>query len=547
MAFRDAFSKAYADEMMGQYDCPDRLVFLAYNQYLQSGGGFRLFWRNLFGDDSRLTSEHIADLAGAMVRRLNAYCAKHHVPILDAAARERKGDSAEAYIPDDPGFAGLFLVQKSLAPAPQWHVERHQQKGHIIKLYRLKKWATVRHVFFHIMDPEWGHVTIRMCCHPPFGAMVILNGHEWVRRRAAERGLKFATDGNCFIEGSDFGGIGALGRQLAACPTGIRALADRWIYTACLSFGLSTQEQQDTGFKYDYSAFQIEYSRNYIFRRGCVLDQIYQSLLDRTRRTLGLEQLKTILGFKHRPHKRPVIAITRSCNAQGVYDLTTLTVTWGAFQLKIYDKSARLLRAEVTVNNAKALRCARTLDNIPAIMERLQGILQQFMDHVQALNVAFIGPDEPQRWSQSGRVGDRRMAGLNLNNARIRTVLSLLPLLSTAPDGFSSADLQDRVCQHDGLEDYTIAQARYDLQKLRGKGLVRRLPHRRRYHVTAQTACQVCAYFTLTDEVIRPLLAAGALRRPQNRQPRPQHPADVLRLQLRNTLALLFTELGIAV
>ena len=37
MAFRDAFSKAYADEMMGQYDCPDRLVFLAYNQYLQSG------------------------------------------------------------------------------------------------------------------------------------------------------------------------------------------------------------------------------------------------------------------------------------------------------------------------------------------------------------------------------------------------------------------------------------------------------------------------------------------------------------------------------
>lgn len=546
MTFRDGFHESYAEHLQGLYDCPDRLVFLAYNPRLQSAGGFRVFWRTLFGNDTRLTSEHIAELAGDMVRRVHAFCTKRSIPIVDAATGERKGDSAAAYIPRDPAFTGLFLVQKSLAPAPVWHVERHREKGYIIKLYRPKKWNCVRHLFFHIMDREWGHVTIRMCAHPPFGAMVILNGHEWVRRKAAERGLEVRTDDNCFVEGTDFVHVGALAESLAASPMAIQALADRWIYSACLCFGLSTALQEETGFRYEYSVLQMEYSRNYVFTRGSALEQLYQSLLDRTRRALGLDELKTILGFKHRPHnKRPVIAIKRSCNAHGVYDLTTLTVTWGAFKLKIYDKSGRLLRAEVTVNNAKALHCTRSLINIPAIMERLRGILRHFMDHVQAMNAAFIGADELDRWSQPGRAGERRLAGINLYNARIRIVLSLLPFLSTAPDGFSSADLLELVRKNGGPRDYRIAQARYDLQKLRSKGLVVRPPRRRKYQIRPATVRQVSAYFALHGEIIRPLIAASGHPRVLN-QRSPNNRVDALRLQLLGTLAELRREAGLA-
>jgi hypothetical protein len=545
MNFRDEFHEHYAEHLLGLYDCPDRLVFLAYNPVLQSAGGFRVFWRNLFGKDAGLTSEHIADLAGAMVRRVHGFCRKRNIPLEDTATRERKGDSAASFIPRDPAFTGLFLVQKSMAPAPVWHVERHREKGYIIKLYRPKKWHCVRHLFFHIMDCEWGHVTIRMCAHPPFGAMVILNGHEWVRRQAARRGVEVRMDGNCFIEGTDFNRVGALGEKLAATPMAIKALADRWIYSACLCFGLSTAEQRETGFHYEYSVFQMEYSRNYVFNRGGALDQIYQSLVDRTRRALGLEELKTILGFKHRPQGRPTMAIKRSCNVQGVYDLTTLTVIWGGLKLKIYDKSGRLLRAEVTVNNAKALRCARSLSNIPAIMDRLRTILKHFMDHVQAMNAAFIGPDELDRWSQPGGAGGHRLAGINLHNARIRIVLSLLPLLSTAPDGFSSADLLEGVRKHGGRPGYSIAQARYDLQKLRGKGLVGRPPRRRKYQVRAACVRQVSAYFALNGEIIRPLLAASARPIPASQGPQ-KNRADALRFQLLDTLAELRREAGIA-
>lgn len=43
-----------------------------------------------------------------------------------------------------------------------------------------KNKAFVNHYSFHIMDPDCGHVTIKMSGHPPFGAEVILNGHEFV-------------------------------------------------------------------------------------------------------------------------------------------------------------------------------------------------------------------------------------------------------------------------------------------------------------------------------------------------------------------------------
>src|SRR4051794_37690292 len=40
---------------------------------------------------------------------------------------------------------------------------------------------------FHIWDSEWGHLTIKMAGHPPFGAQVMLNGHEYVACRASGR------------------------------------------------------------------------------------------------------------------------------------------------------------------------------------------------------------------------------------------------------------------------------------------------------------------------------------------------------------------------
>jgi len=61
----------------------------------------------------------------------------------------------------------------------------------------------VNHYSFHILDPEWGPIIIKMSGHPPFSAQVILNGHEYVATQGKKRGLQFRKEGNCFVEVSN--------------------------------------------------------------------------------------------------------------------------------------------------------------------------------------------------------------------------------------------------------------------------------------------------------------------------------------------------------
>jgi hypothetical protein len=45
-------------------------------------------------------------------------------------------------------------------------------------------------------------------------------------------------------------------------------------------------------------------SRNLLFLRGTTMDEVYQKLIDRTRKPLDLKQVKTISGFSYRPHHK---------------------------------------------------------------------------------------------------------------------------------------------------------------------------------------------------------------------------------------------------
>ena len=58
-------------------------------------------------------------------------------------------------------------------------------------------------------------------------------------------------------------------RKTAACTGRLRNIS-RPIRgsPACLCFALDQEEQQLTDFRYDYSVYQCEYSRNYVFTRS---------------------------------------------------------------------------------------------------------------------------------------------------------------------------------------------------------------------------------------------------------------------------------------
>jgi hypothetical protein len=296
----DGLSELYQDLLIGSYDCVDRIVLNAYFRMGHSPGGFRTWWKALTGSDDTLDNAHLMRIAGRFSRRLRAYAQAHGIPVIDCSAGERKHDIAEEWLTKTKITQGLFLVLIGRAQAPVWDIgPRHH-------LERKKPMPYVNHYSFHILDPEWGHITIKISGHPPFPVPVILNGHEYVACQAKKAGIHFTKEGNCFTHISDAAGLAKIADTLSESRTigRLSRVCERWIYTTCLCFALDLEEQKQSGFRYQYSNYQIEYSRNLLFEVGGHMEQVFQALIDRSRAPLDMQTVKTILGYRRRPKYR---------------------------------------------------------------------------------------------------------------------------------------------------------------------------------------------------------------------------------------------------
>ena len=119
-----------------------------------------------------------------------------------------------------------------------------------------------------------------------------------IERRARKETVSVIKEGNCFVGGS-FQALDQIADTLCENHTigRLTEVCERWVYSSCLCFGLDSEEQGRSRFRYQYSGYQLEYSRNLLFKRGATLDEVYQSMIERTRRLLDVDKLKTIFGW----------------------------------------------------------------------------------------------------------------------------------------------------------------------------------------------------------------------------------------------------------
>jgi len=546
----DEFSEYYADYLDGSYDCADRIVLNGYFRLGCSPGGFRTWWRRLKGSDQNLDKTHLMRMAGRFSRRVHAYAKKQGIPLVHCRARQRKQEIAQQYLPQDPGFTGVFLVLVGRAPAPVWEVVRSRE-GQIRDIRRKKPYPYVNHYSFHIMDAEWGHVIIKLCGHPPFHAQIIVNGHEYVARQARKKGIEFTKEGNCFTDVSDPAQLAEIADTLFSEETigRLTQMCERWIYSACLCFGLSLEEQERTGFHYDYSLYQVEYSRNLVFGRGSVMEEVFQGLIDRTRRRLEVKRLKTIFGLKKRPQRgkgkqppRLEVVVERP-----VYHLTVFKVHFGPFTLKMYTKGERVLRIEAIVHNLRATRWERSLSRLPDVMARLKKMVDRFLEGVYCIAASCIADTTLETLPTSSQVGQVRVGGIDLNQPRMRAVLEAVISFTTAPNGFRASDIAAKVREITGYSEthYPSRKAAYDLKKLRGKNIIRKVGKSRRYEIVPEGLRAVTAWLVLREKVIKPLLAATG--KPENRRkPKNQSPIDAHYEAIQSQMGHLFQLIGVA-
>lgn len=481
MKYTDSLSTHYAPLLEGEYDCIDRIVLNAYCPMLLNPGGVRNWYRLMEGNDKDMSNATMMRYAGRFSRRVQSFCKKEGIPFVHFQTGERKHVEAEQLMPKDKNFTGFFAVFVSRAPSLLWDIKEFSNGS--IDIRRKKKNTLVNHYYFHIMDKEWGHVTIRMCAHPPFSCNIILNGHEWVERRSSFKSLNVKKEGNCFTSYTN-------GEKLTRIADTLKTkgqfgqVCQRWIYS-CLWFVVDKEQQKKTGIAYRFSVYQIEYSRNLLFHRGRQMDTVYQNIIDLTRGRLDMKRLKTIFGTKRRPYNHKSTAPAPEVRIETPeYNLTIFKIHFGRLTVKLYDKGERTLRAEVVVHNTKDLKCKRGLEFIGGVIEKLEEIMNNFLNNLDYAHAATIDDGTFEQISQPTQTGKNRLAGIDFNKQRTMIVARTLLSISMKPGGFTCSEFSQMMALSGYKHPYSNRKACYDLKKFRGKKLVEKISGTIRYQLT---------------------------------------------------------------
>jgi len=213
----------------------------------------------------------------------------------------------------------------------------------------------------------------------------------------------------------------------------------------------------------------------------------------------------------------------------------------------MYSKGERVLRVEVIAHNVKQLGYGRDIQWFPQITTSLKVIVERFLAVLRGVDVSFIDDERLDTWPLASKVGQTRVGGIDVNRPRIRAVMEGVIALSTHPRGFTASVLAGRVKEilGDSVPDYHARQASYDLKKLRGKDLVRRIKHSQRYEASPEGLRAMTGFIVLREKVLNPLLA-GALARNTGRKPKDRSQIDVHYENIRSEMQNIFEIIGIA-
>ena len=179
---------------------------------------------------------------------------------------------------------------------------------------------------------------------------------------------------------------------------------------------------------------------------------------------------------------------------------------------KQYVRDDRLLRTEPATNNVYDYGVKKDVENLPQLRERMSEIIDNYHDVQQDVMETFIDRGQLLKLAEPTVLSNgRRIPGLKLDHPRQLAVMHALVRFANiaAGRGFTTADLYVPALNALGRTEaeYSLASFRYDLSKLRAKGLVERIPHSRRYRLVGKGYSICVAFLKLFEKIYAPLTA----------------------------------------
>jgi hypothetical protein len=482
----------------------DRMYCNVYQPRLQHPKAVAGFVRYHLGFPVASTAV-LAPISEAFVAAIKSFAQRGRIPMVDFVKGQRKDDVMHEHLARFTDEEGVLFIGRAQEKAGVFRTEKRRDAAGVSYPWIVKTTAMVNQWYFYCVDTDFGPFFLKFSSYFPYAAKLCLNGNEYAKRQATKAGIGFTALDNGFATCDDPARVQALCDQLSAEK--IDALLRKWLRVLPHPF---TDADQDTGYRYDISILQAEFSLTQMLDRPVngriFFEQVIRDNLDIGRPDhVGLIFNRRIItkGRFKTPGRFRTRVIT-----DGV--TPSLHVDYKNTRIKQYHKEGRALRTETTINDTRDFAIGKRLHNLPALRQigytanrrllRVQTISHDPADGTTAIHATC----HPVTTDTGARV-----AGLRLTDPRAHALLRTLCQFRLQPAGFTNHDLRHHLAPLLGRtpEQITTSQTSYDLRRLRVHGLITRIRGTHRYQVT-DTGLHHALFLThLHDRFLRTSLA----------------------------------------
>lgn len=510
----------FAEDICLEYSLIDKMRVRGHLMHLQSVGMLSVFfkrWRNVCWIEPR----DLQQVTDEFVKHVETMAEKNHIPLLSSKPGDSHVDQAAAYLANvadrDRAIYCIIKVQEETSSFVSY-VPKNDPKGER-RIARGRR--RVNHYYFFIKDPEFGvSNSIRISSYAPFPVTVCFNGHHFVAQQLAKKKVSFQTRDNLFVEVGD---AKVFHKACAALTAqAIEDFCDRWVYR-CIP--LFTMPMREDGYRYAWYLDQVERCQNLIFRCTNRLNALFGRLLD-TGRAIGQPHIISRL-FQRRVH-----ASRTGGRMQRTQQEDYCLKAWHKkTYIKQYNKQGSGLRTETSTHDVREFGTKKGLKNLSYLLHCMDLCNQRLLRWQDTIDQTTVASGFVEQLGQpTVPAKGQRVAGIRLDSQRLTWVMAAVLQFAHVITGFRSRELRTYLQNRFGLspDEYTAAQLRYDLLKLRAKSWISKLDGSTRYVLTPKGMSQGTAIHKLKE------CLNGTIAEPLAEPPKVGSPQTPLQKEFRN-------------
>lgn len=502
----NAFQSRFESDIEAAIGCPDRVIFKGHmfqggsrelNRFVDRLGILRKDFIPHLDALSEQLANHAKELAGQAG-------ARYEPPNQKTYDKEKRVDEIDRERRHPDGLVAVLCVMEHSTAVRLIGGKNRPELKFMARPQRV--------LYYYYNDQQFGRIHVRVETWFPFTVQVYVNGHSWLGQQMARLRMGFVQEDNAFTELDD--------------PKRAQALADKFIRLDWVSILEKWSRPLLPVLKHPWfcrmnhhwTTDQFEYSVDLIFRSPERLAKLFPLLLIHALTCFSARDVLTFLGRRlAHSFDGEVITQCKRDRIPGARIKHSVRHNW----LKMYDKSGRILRVEMVLNQANEFqilrwgtkkgqrvydwfRMAKRVTNLWRYAEIAQQACQRYLNALAAVHDITPAMEILEVACRPAGSGRRRRRGLMPLHASDQQLFRAVMQGEHIVNGFRNRNIKEILFPIQSPDRkkrlQQSAHVTRRLQLLRVHGLIRKAGRLRKYHVTSKGFQLMGAAISIQDD-----------------------------------------------